>query len=466
VLSLRDRRGAALTNPYMQFLANWVRKLSWLEVALSFYTSWQKVFHSVQWLVGCGLQRRVLGPISAIGVDEIAYNRGHKYLTPVYQIEANMVRLLWVGKERAVKSFRGQGKPSDSSTSIVVNSTASIATIFDDRLNSDQAIQPAKRLSRRNELGESVEIDISAAEQDSNSLTPVMKRPGHRGRGREAARGLDNELHARGKKLHAPNEHLIGYRDDVRDQSLNDLKIEHANPIGQCPIRDGLRYGDLNYVSAAQRALPVVAGLGLNADHAAARTECFGGQRCAGQQAAATQRDEQNMQLPHFLEELAGRGALPGDDIRMLERGNEGQAPIARETRGDRLAAFSIPIVKLHPPAVAAGRLDLHRRRILGHDNCGGDAQQLSGERHRLCMVPRREGHHAPLTLVRRKRCYRVESPAEFERPRALQVLTLEEQLRADKGIRDPRPQYGSPMCECPEPARRELYIGVGWQQY
>jgi transposase len=96
-----------LTNAYMQFLANWARKLSWLEVARSFHTSWPKVFHSVQWLVKWGLERRVLGPISAMGVDEIAYNRGHKYLTLVYQIEAGMVRLLWVGKERTVKTFRG-----------------------------------------------------------------------------------------------------------------------------------------------------------------------------------------------------------------------------------------------------------------------------------------------------------------------------------------------------------------------
>jgi transposase len=96
-----------LTNAYMQFLANWARKLSWLEVARSFHTSWQKVFHSVQWLVAWGLQRRVLGPIAAIGVDEIAYNRGHKYLTLVYQIEAHMTRLLWVGKDRTLGSLGG-----------------------------------------------------------------------------------------------------------------------------------------------------------------------------------------------------------------------------------------------------------------------------------------------------------------------------------------------------------------------
>ena len=49
----------------------------------------------------------MIGKISALGVDEIAYNREHQYLTLVYQIEAGLVRLLWVGKERTMKSFRG-----------------------------------------------------------------------------------------------------------------------------------------------------------------------------------------------------------------------------------------------------------------------------------------------------------------------------------------------------------------------
>ena len=96
-----------LTTAYMQFLATWARKLSWLEVSRSFHTSWDHVYRSVEWVVRWGLEHRVLGPIKAFGVDEIAYSRGHKYLTLAYQIEAGMVRLLWVGKERTVKTFEG-----------------------------------------------------------------------------------------------------------------------------------------------------------------------------------------------------------------------------------------------------------------------------------------------------------------------------------------------------------------------
>jgi len=106
-------RQCHLTTAYMQFLAHWARKLSWLEVSRQFHTSWDQVYRSVEWIVQWGLEHRVLGPIKAFGVDEIALlcmhgnSRGHKYLTLVYQIEAGMVRLLWVGKERTVKTFEG-----------------------------------------------------------------------------------------------------------------------------------------------------------------------------------------------------------------------------------------------------------------------------------------------------------------------------------------------------------------------
>jgi len=45
--------------------------------------------------------------IDAIGVDELQYSKGHKYLTLVYQIDLRVTRLLWVGKERTIESFQG-----------------------------------------------------------------------------------------------------------------------------------------------------------------------------------------------------------------------------------------------------------------------------------------------------------------------------------------------------------------------
>ena len=94
-----------MTTAYVLFLAHWARKLSWKETALSFRTSWDKVCKAVEVVVQWGLEHRTLGPVQAIGVDEIAYAKGHKYLTLVYQIDAGCTRLLWIGKERTVATF-------------------------------------------------------------------------------------------------------------------------------------------------------------------------------------------------------------------------------------------------------------------------------------------------------------------------------------------------------------------------
>ncbi len=94
-----------LTKAYMLFLAHWARKLSWQETAVAFRSTWDKVCQAVEYVVEWGLEHRNLGPIQAIGVDEIQYAKGHKYLTLVYQIEKDCTRLLWIGKDRTIESF-------------------------------------------------------------------------------------------------------------------------------------------------------------------------------------------------------------------------------------------------------------------------------------------------------------------------------------------------------------------------
>jgi transposase len=84
-----------------------LRKLSWKETAESFHTSWDNVCDAVEYVVAWGLKHRPLESIRAIGVDEIQYAKGHKYLTLVYQIDPGLTRRLWVGKERTIESFQG-----------------------------------------------------------------------------------------------------------------------------------------------------------------------------------------------------------------------------------------------------------------------------------------------------------------------------------------------------------------------
>lgn len=94
-----------LTTTYQWFLARWAKRLSWQETAAAFHTSWEKVAQAVAMAVAWGLANRDLTGIKAVGVDEIQWRRGHKYLTLVYQIDAERKRLLWVGKERTAATL-------------------------------------------------------------------------------------------------------------------------------------------------------------------------------------------------------------------------------------------------------------------------------------------------------------------------------------------------------------------------
>ena len=68
-----------------KLVAHWARKLSWQETAVAFRSTWDKVCQAVEYVVEWGLEHRNLGPI--------------------YQIEKDCTRLLWIGKDRTIESF-------------------------------------------------------------------------------------------------------------------------------------------------------------------------------------------------------------------------------------------------------------------------------------------------------------------------------------------------------------------------
>ena len=68
-----------LTTIYRWFLAGWAKRLSWKGVADVFDTTWQNVFRSVKHAVSWGLAHRELEGIESIGVDAVAWQKGHKY---------------------------------------------------------------------------------------------------------------------------------------------------------------------------------------------------------------------------------------------------------------------------------------------------------------------------------------------------------------------------------------------------
>ena len=98
-----------VTIAMMGFLARWARRLSWRETARTFQTSWEAVYHAVEWFVEWGLAHRQLEAVHSIGIDEIYWGRGKRavrFLTVIDQIDQHCRRLLWVGRRRTKATLR------------------------------------------------------------------------------------------------------------------------------------------------------------------------------------------------------------------------------------------------------------------------------------------------------------------------------------------------------------------------
>lgn len=95
-----------ITKTFAWFLARWAKRLTWKDTALSFNTSWDTVFRAVEFAVEWGRSRMDLTGITGIGVDEVMWQKGHKYLTLVYQIDGHCKRLLWIGQNRSEETIK------------------------------------------------------------------------------------------------------------------------------------------------------------------------------------------------------------------------------------------------------------------------------------------------------------------------------------------------------------------------
>ena len=170
-----------VTKNFEWFLAAWAKRLSWKETAEIFGTSWDTVFRAVEMAVLWGLFNRELNNVKAIGIDEIARQKGHKYVTLVYQIDENHKRLLWVGEKREEKTLDG------FFTWFGKERTASIEAICSDmwkpyikviRNRASDAIHVLDRFHIMGNMGKA--IDKVRAEEarkmESDGYEPILKK--------------------------------------------------------------------------------------------------------------------------------------------------------------------------------------------------------------------------------------------------------------------------------------------------
>lgn len=94
-----------MCSAFLWFLAHWTKRLTWSETARLFRVGWDTVFRAAEMAVEWGRAHQSLEDVRSIGVDEIKWKVGHKFLTLVYQIDEGSRRLLWIGQERSRKTL-------------------------------------------------------------------------------------------------------------------------------------------------------------------------------------------------------------------------------------------------------------------------------------------------------------------------------------------------------------------------
>jgi transposase len=170
-----------LTTTYRWYLATWARRLSWSEVASIFRTSWDSVRRGVAHAVEWGLAHRDLSGLTALGIDEVAWGRGHTYLTLVYDIGGGSRRLLAVAQERTEASLRscldGLGKAACGKVRYVCSDMwQPYLKVIGERLG--HAVHVLDRFHVMKQFGKALD-DIRAAEAkrlERDGYEPVLKR--------------------------------------------------------------------------------------------------------------------------------------------------------------------------------------------------------------------------------------------------------------------------------------------------
>jgi hypothetical protein len=208
-----------LTHACAVFLARWARRLGWREVAGIFRTSWESVFRTVAWVVEYGLAHRDWSGITAIGVDEVQFQKGHRYLTAVYQIDSACRGLLWIGPERTAKTllrfFRMLGRQRTAALQFVRR----------------EMWQPYRKVSAK-KAGQTITVDFNPVIRQGGVFAPLAD-PAFFARAAVDPRGLATDSHNAWIRFWGAGHILrdyFAYYHEARTQ----LSLDRNAPLHSC----------------------------------------------------------------------------------------------------------------------------------------------------------------------------------------------------------------------------------------
>ncbi len=195
---------------------------------------------------------------------------------------------------------------------------------------------------------------------------------------------------------------------------------------------------------------------GLDADDAHRRADRLGGGGHSGDEPAAADRHQQQIDLRHLLEDLEADRRLAGNDCRIGERVDVGPALALRRVAGRPVGVIPDVALPHDPGAPALELLGFARRRVGRQVDHRRRAQPASSVRHAEAMVASGGGHQAAACLFGWQRQHLVRGSPGLEGTGHLERLQLEPELR---GGHLPQQRLGAQQ-GCPADVRAQPFGG------
>ena len=132
-----------------------------------------------------------------------------------------------------------------------------------------------------------------------------------------------------------------------------------------------------------------------------------------------------------LIADLQPARALPGDDIWVVEAGDDRRAFALGDIGTDHLAVFKLSVIADHIRTARTHALGLNRGSVMRHDDPRRDRQEPGGFGDPLCVIAGRKRDYAALALRVGKLEKCIEGASKLERSGALERLQFQVDGRA-----------------------------------
>ena len=230
--------------------------------------------------------------------------------------------------------------------------------------------------------------------------------------------------------------------DDVVNKFLDVRKRTGAcNRCGKS-IGDGVDAVETNRRVLLERARHGGCANGFDTNDARGRAQRFDGGGNAGDETAAADRYNDDVDIGQILDDLETNRALTGHDKRILVRMHECEAALFAQLL-HLLERLEHVAVQDDFSAVASAGIDFGLRRVRRHDNRAGNSFSSGAVGEGLRMIAGGDADHAARFFLRAQMMQAVEDTARLEGAGFLKAFGLEIHITAGAGGERARSEQG-----------------------